>query len=136
MNKVNIKKIIAREGLVVLGLLVLGFVIFLIWSILIPLSLPKLPFTYKQIQNEPNKYEFTIAGNTYQIEKKGKVTKQDLYKTAAIIAEQETIIRPMHLYNLLSDSKNIGLFIGFGGGYLFYLFIRSIIWFIKMLKVR
>jgi hypothetical protein len=134
MRAERIKQVARREALVIAGFLILGLIIFSCWGIFTRLASPKVEFSYHQIQGEPKRYEFTIAGHGFQIELEGKVSRDALYKEALELAEHTSIIKPSHLYNFLSASNNFGLFIAFGGGYLCYLVVRLLIWTIMSLK--
>lgn len=132
----NIKQIIDREMRVVLIFLVCGLAIFFTWDIWTPLFEPKFPFTYRQVQNGPYKYQVTFAGRTFQIVTEKKATEKDLYETALALAQQIKVIKPAPFYDFLCTSKNAGLFIAFGGGYLFYLVLRLIILALRTLKEK
>ena len=140
--KSQAKKIIAREGLVLLGLLLVGFILHLcLPSILPPFVFPKVPFSYIQLPNKPDSnkslYELSILGNNYELEYDNhNPTEDELNEIATSIAIREKLIQPTlkwRIHCFFADTINMTFLIIFVVSYSFYLLIRFIRWALKTL---
>ncbi|MEI8349268.1 MAG: hypothetical protein WCI77_03850 [Candidatus Omnitrophota bacterium] len=136
------KKIIAREGLILLGLLLVGVILHLCLPIIIPpFVFPKVPYSCTSLPNKSNSnkalYELSILGNKYELEYDSyNPTEEELSEVATSIAIREKLIQPtlkwrMHCF--FADTINITFLIIFLVSYSFYLLVRFIRWAIKTL---
>jgi hypothetical protein len=142
-KKMNIKKIIAREGLVIILFALLAFISFLIPSYLTtkdlktPIDLltqKKYEITvesgkiYTVILNKKNVKDVDeYVGVTKEAAKRGLLKSPKDFSETALIIVKEAVP--------LGNFKN-GLFLGALLGYPLYLLIRFILWAIKTLKER
>jgi len=135
------KKIIAREGLVLLGLLLVGVVLHICLPVIIPpFVFPKVPYSCTPLPGKDSNtslYELSILGNQYELEYDHyKPTEEELSEVATSIAIREKLIQPtlrwrMHCF--FADTINITFLIIFIVSYSFYLLVRFIRWAIKTL---